>query len=187
MERYAERMIKPGRTTALIVGMMLLASVGAVLSTIAAPRVQESVTIQDAAVIGAASLQLRAGQTSTLSAATFSLAPGQSTMPLTSRGVLLIVVQSGTIRLLSDRAPSDVNQRSGSDVVAGIPVVGGEDTVSPRVSADGIEDGTSIGVTTGIEAYTLSEGFAFTVDPGAWMQFQGGTQAQLLIVSVQPK
>ena len=173
--------------------VLWLFAAGAVLSTIAAPRTQEVLDLQEARPLGMVTLYRSAGQTALLTVASFVLAPGQSTLPMVSQEQLLVIVQIGTVRFLSDGVPNRELGR-GDDTLGGItlliPGLGIPDIGGVHPPPESPSDGTAIngGVqgTSSIKAYSLPQGFAFVIDPGDWVQFQGGTQTQVIIVGLLP-
>jgi hypothetical protein len=156
----------------------LLLGGGAVVTVSSAPRAQERIDLaQELQPIGALTIAQPVGASLSLTAAAFALAPGQTTLPMTNRSEILVVIQSGTIRLLSNRAPSRTLQR-GSDATGGI-----DQSLPPDPLPDGTFTGDQIG---GADRwYSLPQGFAFNVEPNTRLQFRGITQAQVLIIAVR--
>ena len=167
------------RLIALYAVLAALVTGSAALSTLAAPRAQTSVDVQqDATVLGT----VRGGPAaaSSLTAATVAMAPGQATLPLVNQGSILIVVRSGTVSVLSDRPPGGAGPRSrtpAGDVAA--------------TAGDGT--GGAFGIATTVperqpaKSYTLPAGSGFTIAPGTFVQIRAVTQAEMLIVSLVPQ
>lgn len=185
-----QRQVRLRQTIWALIALSVLSAMGATVSTFGAPRVQEAVDIQqDATPLGAVAAYGASGQRLVLSVATIALAPGQSTFLMRSTGSALVIIQTGSIRLISDRAPSrefgvEDQGLAGAEVFFPALVAGGGEGVRP--AADGLQDPTSASDRAQFKAYSLPQGFAFEIAPGSWVQFQGGTQAQVMFVVLQP-
>jgi hypothetical protein len=171
----------------------LLLGGGAVVTVSSAPRAQERIDLaQELQPIGALTIAQPVGASLSLTAAAFALAPGQTTLPMTNRSEILVVIQSGSVRLLSDRAPSRTFQ-GGSEALGGIdqivPGLAAQADNGLQLPPDPLPDGTFTGNQIGDADrwYSLPQGFAFNVEPNTRLQFRGITQAQVLIISVRPE
>ena len=128
------------------------------IATTTTPSAEQAIRLDEASPFAATLFSSRDGEALTLSAATLTFTAGQASLPLTSDGVLLVVVQTGTVRILSDHglldaAPSD---DGATDVIAGMSLFG---EIQPTVAADGAADGTTIAGATGVHSITLGARF----------------------------
>jgi hypothetical protein len=171
----------------LTIGLVAALSIaGTALATIAAPSAQQEIRLEEASPLVATTLSSRDGEALALSAATLTFTAGQASVPLTSDGVLMMVVQSGTIRILSSRGLLDAAppENGAADVIAGIPMFG---DVERRLTPDGEVDGTTIDGAEGVKSFTLPAGASVAAAPGSELQFEAETDASVLVFSVVPQ
>jgi hypothetical protein len=92
----------PRRRAAWLICLGLIACGGGITAR-PVSRAQEAEPSLSTTVLIESSVAAPAGDPLTLSAASITLSPGQTSMPVVNTGVLLLVVESGSVTLTSDR------------------------------------------------------------------------------------